>query len=90
VVDGVEFVIITSGIDVLNTVSLSPLIGDTFGEVKVELQDWFIEFFSPFSSKKKRKKIIHITIKDLLHLDVAVSIQLMLLQADWNLSPSHF
>jgi hypothetical protein len=40
VFEGVEFVNITSGIDSLNNVSLSPLIGDTFGEfVKAELQD---------------------------------------------------
>jgi hypothetical protein len=39
-VEGVEFVIITLGIDVLNNVSFSPLIGDILGEVvKVELQD---------------------------------------------------
>jgi hypothetical protein len=39
-VEGVEFVIITLGIDVLNNASFSPLIGDTFGEVvQVELQD---------------------------------------------------
>jgi hypothetical protein len=61
VVEGVEFVIITLGIDVLNNVSLSPLIGDTFGEVvKVELQDWFIVLLSPFSTEKR--KIIPITI----------------------------
>jgi hypothetical protein len=59
VVDGVEFVIITSGMDVLNTVSLSPLIGDTFGDAKVGLQDWFALLFSPLSSKKKKENHTH-------------------------------
>jgi hypothetical protein len=40
--EGVEFVIITSGTDVLNNVCSSPLMGDKLGEVVqvvVELQD---------------------------------------------------
>lgn len=78
VVVGVEFVIITLGIDVLNNVSFSPLIGETFGEVvEVELQDWFITLFAPFSTEKR--KIIRITIQKLLHLAVTVSMKIMLM-----------
>jgi hypothetical protein len=72
VVEGVEFVIITLGIDVLNNVSFSPLIGDTFGEVvEVELQDWFIALFSLFSTEKR--KITCITIQKPLHLAVTIN-----------------
>jgi hypothetical protein len=62
--EGVEFVIITSGTDVLNNICCSsPLMGEKLGEVvhvEVELQDWFIGLFSPFSSEKR--KIIPIII----------------------------
>jgi hypothetical protein len=55
--EGVEFVIITSGTDVLNNVCSSPLMGDKLGEVVqvvVELQDWFIGLFSPLRSEKRK------------------------------------
>jgi hypothetical protein len=78
VVEGVEFVIITLGTDVLNNVSFSPLIGDTFGEVvEVELEDWFITLLSPFSADKR--KLICIIIQKLLHLAVTVSMQIKLM-----------
>jgi hypothetical protein len=47
-------------------------INDTFGELfKAELQGWFIVLFPT-----EKGKTIYITIQDLLHLDVTVSVQI--------------
>ena len=57
VVEGVEFVIIILGTDVLNNACFSPSMGDTPGEavkLVMELQDWFIVLFSQFSSEKRK------------------------------------
>ena len=59
VVKGVEFVIKILGTDVLSNGCLSPSMGDTPGvavELVVGLQDWFIVFFSQFSSEKRKIK----------------------------------